>query len=326
MAIFDLNNTFGAFLIGTVVSAMLFGVTVTQTWYYFQNYSDGILVQAVVPIILVAETLHIVFCIHAIYHYVILSFGEPQELMKVIWTATASLTVTSVIVVVVQLFYAWRIYAVSRKNIGVTAFVVILALARFGVGIAFSVTSFERPFFQDFEQHQAPLIDAALGMSVVTDAFIAASLSYYLHTSRSGVRSTDTLINKLIIFSINNGLLTSVFDIVILISATTQRNALIFLAILEVVGNLYSNSMLATLNSRRSTIKSMLPTAVELSGSSSAFTAANGSLTMPRGSAGAVETKSQIFGELGMDGYSRGTNHSNGIEIHKSIAINASDY
>ncbi|KDR70329.1 hypothetical protein GALMADRAFT_144642 [Galerina marginata CBS 339.88] len=220
MLTLDLNNTFGAFLIGTLVSSMLFGVTGIQTWYYFQNYSDHILVQSVVLIILVAESLHIVFCIHAIYHYTILNFSNPEELVNVVWSATATLIVTSVIVLVVQLFYARRIYVVSRKNVGLTAVIVTLALGKFAVGIGLSIRADEHPFFPNFVQLQASWIYTACVLPALNDVLIAASLSYYLHISRSGIRSTDTLINKLIVFAINNGALTSVFDIIVVIFVT----------------------------------------------------------------------------------------------------------
>lgn len=65
----DLNNTFGALLIGVIVSSWyvsafhlpqdssqtcdllinsLFGVTSLQTWYYFQHYTDSIGVKLMV--------------------------------------------------------------------------------------------------------------------------------------------------------------------------------------------------------------------------------------------------------------------------------------
>jgi hypothetical protein len=48
MAEASLNGTFGAFLIGIIVSSCLFGVACTQTWYYYTRYSDGIVLKALV--------------------------------------------------------------------------------------------------------------------------------------------------------------------------------------------------------------------------------------------------------------------------------------
>ncbi len=73
--------------------------------------------------------------------------------------------------------------------------------------------------------HTQNLLKTAMSLYLATDFLVAASLCYYLHTSRTGLKrydlshlsnethdsihsSTDTIINKLIIYAINNGLLT----------------------------------------------------------------------------------------------------------------------
>jgi len=252
MPAINLNNTFGAFLIGVVVSAVLFGVTCIQTWYYFQNYSDNILVKATVTLLLVFEALHSVFSIHAIYYFVILNYLNPVALLKATWSATLTLAVSSVIMLIVHLFYTRRVYHMSRKNIPLTVLIILLALAHFATGISVTVRAFQLKYWAEFATI-VNIVDASLSLAVAIDVLIAASLSYYLHTSRSGIRSTDTLINRLMVYAINNGILTSVFDIITLVFVTIEVDNLIFLSVFQVVGNLYTNSMLATLNSRRPT-------------------------------------------------------------------------
>ncbi|KAH9477790.1 hypothetical protein JR316_0010019 [Psilocybe cubensis] len=46
-----------------------------------------------------------------------------------------------------------------------------------------------------------------LSSAVACDTAIAGSLSYYLHTKRTGFKRSDKMINYLILFSINSGLL-----------------------------------------------------------------------------------------------------------------------
>ncbi|OJT13595.1 hypothetical protein TRAPUB_9860 [Trametes pubescens] len=60
---------------------------------------------------------------------------------------------------------------------------------------------------------------------------------------------TDHLANKLTFWAINIGALTSIVDVLVLAFSEATSN-LIFLALYTVVGNLYSNSLLATLNIR----------------------------------------------------------------------------
>ncbi|TFK41524.1 hypothetical protein BDQ12DRAFT_388149 [Crucibulum laeve] len=267
MALLDLTTTFGALLIGTFVSAFLYGATCLQTWHYFQSYSDPPLIKATVIILLVLETLHSAFCIHAIYYFLVTSYDNPLALLKCTWTAIGSVLVSALIIFLVHLFYAKRVYTVSRKNKIITVAIALLTLAGFGMGI---VKAFRLKYFYLFGAIVA-LQEASISVSVATDILIASSLSYHLHHSRTGLRSTDTLINKLTIFAINNGVLTSVFGIVTLIALRVKSDNLVYFAVFQVIGNLYTNSLLATLNARRSMTSDVISMPLEFSTTSTAM-------------------------------------------------------
>ena len=54
-------------------------------------------------------------------------------------------------------------------------------------------------------------------ISAASDALIAIIVSFLLHRSRSGFKRTETIINRLIIFTINTGVLTGICAIMTLI-------------------------------------------------------------------------------------------------------------
>ena len=54
-------------------------------------------------------------------------------------------------------------------------------------------------------------------VSAATDAIIAVALCLLLHSSRSGFRKSERIINRLIIFTVNTGLLTGICAILTLI-------------------------------------------------------------------------------------------------------------
>jgi hypothetical protein len=101
--------------------------------------------------------------------------------------------------------------------------------------------------------HRLHLARASLVLYVVTDLLVALLLCYFLHSSRTGIKRTDTLINKLIVYAIHNGLITSVADIFVIAFNIAYPKNLVYLSIYQIVANLYSNSFLATLNARRPT-------------------------------------------------------------------------
>ncbi|KAF9553880.1 hypothetical protein CPC08DRAFT_822049 [Agrocybe pediades] len=247
----NLTTTFGALLIGVVFSAMLYGITVVQAFLYFQNYpSDTLLIKGSVVVLVISETLHSVFGVHAIYYYVITNYLHPEALAKAVWSATVTLTTSTIVVFVVHLFYVKRIYHVTQ-NLALVALVFLLAMVHAGTSVAIEVRAFQLEFFTAFARIGG-LVDTSLALAAATDIITAGILTIYLHKSRSGIASTDTIINRLMIYTINNGILTSIFDVIVIIFETTQIDNLIFLAIYQVVGNLYTNSMMATLNSRKS--------------------------------------------------------------------------
>ncbi|KAK0476154.1 hypothetical protein IW261DRAFT_1609763 [Armillaria novae-zelandiae] len=250
----NLNATFGAFLISVIASSCLFGVTCTQAWYYYTRYSDGIVLKVLVGTIWILEVLHLAFGSHAIYHYVILHYGDPTALAEVIWSVSLNVSVTALIALFVYLYYARRIYQLSNYNIPLVALVVIPSVCRLGTSICITGYGLHLKYYFLFKRSvMAGLIRASLTLYVVSDLLIAVLLCYYLHSSRTGITRTDTLINRLIIYAVHNGLITSVADIFVIVFNMTYPDNLVYLSVYQIVANLYSNTFLATLNARKAT-------------------------------------------------------------------------
>ncbi|KAG9222248.1 hypothetical protein CCMSSC00406_0006545 [Pleurotus cornucopiae] len=223
--------TVGALLIGVLFSICLFGANTLQTWYYYQHYpSDGI-------------HLKLWACCGS------LNFTNVEGLDTTIWSATMTLLITGVLILLVHSFFAWRIYILSGRKPIIPLFILLLAVAHAAitwgvVGISFAAGAYSR-----FPKTIQSTSTSSLAIGVATDLTIACSLGYYLHRGRSGISRTDQLINKLIFWAVNIGLLTSITDFVVLMVSELMDN-LIFLAIYQIISNLYAASMLATLNLR----------------------------------------------------------------------------
>ncbi|KAF8993175.1 hypothetical protein BDQ17DRAFT_1368618 [Cyathus striatus] len=84
--------------------------------------------------------------------------------------------------------------------------------------------------------------EAQLGHITGADALTTGSLCILLAKSRSGFKKTDSLISILILFTINTGLLTMYYII--------WPHNFIFMGIYFVLGTVYYNSLLASLNAR----------------------------------------------------------------------------
>ncbi|KAM5544618.1 hypothetical protein V8D89_001516 [Ganoderma adspersum] len=83
------------------------------------------------------------------------------------------------------------------------------------------------------------------------DLTLAGTLVVFLLRNRTGAERTDSMIQTLVVYTINTGLVTSVVGIVAFIFALIKPGNLVYFAMGIIVTKLYANSVLALLNTRR---------------------------------------------------------------------------
>jgi len=249
----DLRPTYGAIVIGVMFSIGLIGILTAQVWRYYNNFpKDPKYLKLIVAYVWLVEILRSSFSVHGVYYYLVLEWGNPLALSNLVWSSQITLLMSPLIEVVVRFYFAYRVWIISRQNLIVTPFICLLALANFSIGVGtwgFSQTDTKVTDHTDLLRNFGT---AGLALSIATDWSISLSLIFFLNKNRSGMSRTNDIINRIVFYTVNLGLITSVTDIVILVlslwnSATPQ---LYFLAIFQVIGNLYANSLMASLNSR----------------------------------------------------------------------------
>ncbi|KAH7915414.1 hypothetical protein BJ138DRAFT_1141668 [Hygrophoropsis aurantiaca] len=82
------------------------------------------------------------------------------------------------------------------------------------------------------------------------DMSIAGSMCYLLTASRTGFARTDSLVTKLMTYSLNSGLLTSICSLSAIITCAAMPKNFIFLGVEFLCAKLYVNAYLALLNAR----------------------------------------------------------------------------
>ncbi|KAJ7932729.1 hypothetical protein B0H13DRAFT_768541 [Mycena leptocephala] len=95
------------------------------------------------------------------------------------------------------------------------------------------------------------------GTTTVAELIIATTLVYWLYQQRTAVnRRTTALVNKIIQWTLETGVLLSAATSLTLICFLTMRENYIWIAVYVVQARLYSNTFLASLNSR-ATLRAM---------------------------------------------------------------------
>ncbi|KIK55627.1 hypothetical protein GYMLUDRAFT_833171 [Collybiopsis luxurians FD-317 M1] len=246
-----LDNTMGAMLLGILVSAILYGISLVQAYYYFNRYrQDKWYMKSLVGATILLDTVHLSFIIHTIYHYLITQYYDNEQLNIMIWSVLAEAIPTGVTGGLVQTFYTLRVWRLSKRNYILAVFIMIIVLAQTACGTAWVIISLQLSTFQELLGITGLTISIN-ALSTTADVTIACSLCYLLLKSKTGFKHSDTMINKLIIFVVNTGLATSVCAVASLICLIASPRSLLYAPFYFCIGRLYTNSLLATLNARK---------------------------------------------------------------------------
>ncbi|TFK46702.1 hypothetical protein OE88DRAFT_1739313 [Heliocybe sulcata] len=243
----------GTMLVSIFLAAILYGVTTTQTFLYYQNYpKDRPALKALVALLWVFETLHTAFCIDFIYNYVIANYGNTDALNDIYWSGGITVLLGVLVAGVVHAYYIRRVWILSNRNIPLALLLALIALLRFAFGLTTTSLCYSIGQWTIFRERRLPLITLAGGLSsaAAVDLIVAGSLIYFLEHSRTGFDRSDSRINLLMVYTINTGLITSIVSVVIVVTYAALPATLVFLGLVEIQSKLYANSFLASLNAR----------------------------------------------------------------------------
>ncbi|TFK69969.1 hypothetical protein BDN72DRAFT_839751, partial [Pluteus cervinus] len=271
------DGTFGSLFIGMNVSTVLYGVACAQTFLYATSHrskKDGWILKALVYTLLPLDTVHQFIMFTGMYRFLITDYLDPSRLGD---THTGSGdfyihiggALGVFIVVLVQMYYAWRLWTFSTNTSNALRFTlviatIVLSLLTFALGIVIIVralpTILSGP--ATFGLFGLSIFNAngfsklvwglELSSSIACDTVITFGMMLSLRRTRAGFRSTNDGLNFLMVLTFNTGLLTVILCVLSLIcfyALQPQRN--IAYAALEIIlPRCYFISFLATLNSR----------------------------------------------------------------------------
>jgi len=249
--VLHLDNTFGALFIGVVVAGCLWGVTCSQTFMYYRNYTeDPLHLKVLVAAVWALDTAHQALITHTAYTYLVTHFSQIPFLFELVNSLVIEVFFNGFVTLLVQSFFARRVWVLSKKNWILTGLVASLILAEFVIVMIYAIKGVKFTKLIDLGNLKALSISVN-ALAAAGDVLIAIILCWMLQTSRTGFKTSDTMITKLIAFTINTGALTSVCAIASLITITALPAAFVYILFYFAIGRLYCNSLLATLNARK---------------------------------------------------------------------------
>ncbi|THU98503.1 hypothetical protein K435DRAFT_964938 [Dendrothele bispora CBS 962.96] len=247
------NDTYGGSLICCMVMLVLYGLAVLQTYMYFMNYGrDSFAMKALVGFVWSMATVHAIFVCHTVYHYVVLSYSNPLSLFDGEWSVYAATSVGVVLCFCIQMFFARMLYFLTKKRwrLIVTSVLGVLILGQVAFGIYLSYRLFSIWLLPNLHEMVYDAMVPLFVIRVLSDTITAVALCVILFDSRTGFSQSLKLIKTLMIYAMERFVLTTLVVLVQTIILIAKPTSIWAMVIEFVTAQLYTNSFLATLNSR----------------------------------------------------------------------------
>ncbi|TFK91583.1 hypothetical protein K466DRAFT_310372 [Polyporus arcularius HHB13444] len=252
----SLDETYGAYLLGTFVATVLYGISVHQLYRYFRQFStDTVFIRCLVYLVMILETVHTALNMHTSYYYLVTNYFDPAVLRTGIWSLIYAPILIGLVTLISQLFFARRGFLIGSTYRTLTAVAMIFYLVELGFSIAAIYVGATISSISDLAT-VTHLVAASFGGAVVGDAFLAGVLIYVIRHSRRNLKRCGGMFELLSIYGINTGLVHGFLNVAALVFALALPSALIHSAINLIATRVYANTLLAVLNSRQLTVGS----------------------------------------------------------------------
>ncbi|KAJ7461323.1 hypothetical protein B0H11DRAFT_2285889 [Mycena galericulata] len=252
-AVAEVKEVFATSFIGFAVATTAYGICVLQCYLYFRNYpKDSIFLKMTVGSLWTLDTLSTIMVAHSLYTYFVLNFGNLAADAFIPWSFALENGFLTMVTIIAQCFYSWQIWSISN-NVFVTGSIFLLAVTSCGLGLYITVHLFRFPAVATLSTHSFQSVSGPVqGTAGACDIAIMLALIYYLRSRRrSGIRTTEEMIDTLILYAMCRGIMTAITQILFLALNVGLPDRTIWQPFHQLVGKLYVNSILASLNVRR---------------------------------------------------------------------------
>ncbi|KAL4256227.1 hypothetical protein AB1N83_011608 [Pleurotus pulmonarius] len=248
-----ISSNFSALFLGNLFATIFYGITTQQTFTYFKLNSahDTTTLRLQIAFLWLLDGIHIAFITHSVYSCAAWS-TTSLEAVRPVWSISAQVFIMTFSDFLVRGIFASRVWIVSRKNVFMVVPIAALSTVNFILGLVLASKLLKIPTFSElWSTNIQPAMYSNLASGVAADLSIAVALVFWLLKSRTGFKRTDSLLNTMMVYAVNTGLLTTICGFTSLVTYAARRNDLVFLGFFFVLSELLINAMLASFNARQ---------------------------------------------------------------------------
>ncbi|EIW53717.1 uncharacterized protein TRAVEDRAFT_52836 [Trametes versicolor FP-101664 SS1] len=247
-----IDSTSGALLIGTFIGLFLLGLILHQAERYAR---DSLWIKSLVALMVFLEIASSGINVHVCYHSLVTNYFHPERAVNNTWTISLTPLTTEVTLFLTQGWFARRLWILGPRYRPVVIVACVCILAELGVIMAPTIHLLGSTYSQASEEvPYVYLIPTSFALALAVNVMLTIPLIYTLqvHRKRAGFsRSTNAMLDILILYSVSTGLLNGVFDLITLILAFTFLRDYLYTIPALPAGKLYGITLLAALHSRR---------------------------------------------------------------------------
>ncbi|KAG1750621.1 uncharacterized protein EDB91DRAFT_699009 [Suillus paluster] len=250
---FDPRLVIGPMQVGALVTAALFGCLVIQTYVYFTRFIDSSSFKATVAAVVLFQLGHFFTVIFTMWTMTVTAYGDPSKLDVLPVSAIITVLLSNVTAFIAQSFYTYRLWKLSGKvffPILSEIFCVVAELATLFVVIkAFSMTSIAH-----FLVEQNVWIMIGFTSRAICDITITVGVTWSLKKQKQAqgrhIVETTTIIDCLILWTIENGLATSLMSLSVMAACLYLQGTYVWFGLYIIQANVFANALLVSLNRR----------------------------------------------------------------------------
>ncbi|KAH8112386.1 hypothetical protein DFH11DRAFT_1545758 [Phellopilus nigrolimitatus] len=241
-----LKIALSATFIGYSVATTLYGITCLQLYLYYRNHpKDPLFVKILVTLLWALDTLTTALIGHTIYYYLVLNLGKANVVFIIPWSYADTITF------ITQSYFAWQIL---MGCFGVFRYSSVADLRATGVDMEVVIYLFRNQSGLSLANPAVWISGSiAQGLDALCDIIITVSFIYYLKANRSGVRSnTQQMVDNLVVYAVTRDCFRVTGQRTFDLHDVAFPGEVYWVPFQQTVGKLYINSLLASLNARKS--------------------------------------------------------------------------
>ncbi|KIP03747.1 hypothetical protein PHLGIDRAFT_226424 [Phlebiopsis gigantea 11061_1 CR5-6] len=158
-------------------------------------------------------------------------FGDVAGMDRIAWSVGPTVTLTASVTFFSHCFFIHRIYILSGGNKWLAYPSLVLVFFRVGAAAGSTSKMIILASYSRFSAEYAYIFTMGLCAAVILDVINTAAMCYYLRRNKSGFSTMNTIIDALILYTVETGAITSAVQIATLACWLSMPNNLIFLGL-----------------------------------------------------------------------------------------------